>query len=315
MLEQVARAAEILRNGGLVGMPTETVYGLAAAINQPAALERIFLVKERPFFDPLIVHVNTLEQAREVVAEWPRVSDLLARRFWPGPLTMVLRKREEINPLITSGLGTVGVRCPAHELARELIAQVKTPLAAPSANKFGKTSPTTAEHVRREFLGDDVYVVDGGSCQVGVESTVLAVEAERILIYRPGMVTEEMIREVLQSAGQAVKIEYAASLASPGNLKEHYMPAKPLVIKQESEELTDEVRGKIAARIGGRAQRYAELKLPQEAALAARVVYSELRRLSEAEVDFILFSVSGAMQSGDYLAIWDRLTRAASLIL
>ena len=315
MQEAVEQAVEILKSGGLVGLPTETVYGLAAAIDQPAAIEKIFLVKERPFFDPLIVHVTGIEDARGVVAQWPEAAQVLAENFWPGPLTMVLKKQEHVNELITSGLDTVGVRCPAHELARKVIRRVGMPLAAPSANKFGKTSPTTAEHVRQEFSDNNIFVLDGGPCLVGVESTVLAVEDERILIYRPGMVTGEEISAVLASNGQRLKIEYVSSLASPGNLKEHYMPAKPLVLKTNGVVLTSGERSSIAARIGGQAERFVELQLPAEAPLAARVVYAELRRLADQEVDFILFMVREETRRAEYLAVWDRLKRAASVIL
>jgi L-threonylcarbamoyladenylate synthase len=155
----IERAAEILSRGGVVGMPTETVYGLAASIRSDEGLQRIFAVKERPFFDPLIVHINALSQKDEVVREWPKTAAFLAEHFWPGPLTMVLPRNLNLNSLITAGLDTVGIRMPRHPIATHLIECTGAPIAAPSANKFGKTSPTTIDHVRNEFLKEDLFVL------------------------------------------------------------------------------------------------------------------------------------------------------------
>ncbi|MCC6933809.1 MAG: threonylcarbamoyl-AMP synthase [Deltaproteobacteria bacterium] len=315
MQEQIDKAVDVLKSGGLIGLPTETVYGLAAAINIPQAVKKIFLLKERPFFDPLIVHVTGIEQAKEVVADWPQLAQVLAEKFWPGPLTIVLKKQLHIDSLITADLETVGVRCPAHPLAQQVISQAGVPLAAPSANKFGKTSPTAAEHVRAEFTSESVFVLDGGPCQIGVESTVLGINATEVLIYRPGMVSAEQIAQAAKGAGIEVKVSYLSSMASPGNFKEHYMPRKPLVIKKGQGQLTTGQRENISTRLGVRPEHFVELKLPQEAALAARVLYAEFRRLADQEGDYILYSVGDTLLDEQFAAIWDRLNRAASLML
>jgi len=193
--EAIRRAAEVIERGGLVAFPTETVYGLGADAFQPRAVAAIFEIKGRPRFDPLIVHVA---DPRDVVRLWlevdPRARRLM-ERFWPGPLTLVLPKRPEVPEIVTAGLRTVAVRMPAHPVALELIREAQTPIAAPSANPFGRLSPTTAEHVL-EGLGDRVEVIlDGGRCPVGVESTVLALDGEARLL-RPGGVPVEEIEEV-----------------------------------------------------------------------------------------------------------------------
>jgi L-threonylcarbamoyladenylate synthase len=200
--QDLIRARDLLRNGDVVAIPTETVYGLAASIASHDGLKKIFALKERPFFDPLIVHVASFEQAKSVVSEFPPLADFLTRWFWPGPLTVVLPKASNIDPVITSGLETVAVRYPAHPLAQDLIRLVGSPLAAPSANKFGRTSPSTASHVRSEFKGSPLLVLDGGPCEVGLESTVLTIAktpegADQIRILRPGGITAEAIEEAL----------------------------------------------------------------------------------------------------------------------
>jgi L-threonylcarbamoyladenylate synthase len=173
ILDEISVAVEKLINGEVVGIPTETVYGLGAVISKSDAIKKIFTTKERPFFDPLIVHVSGVEQAKELSLDWSAAADILAQEFWPGPLTLVLPKKN-VSDLITSGLQTVGVRCPDHKIALEIIEKVGEPIAAPSANRFGKTSPTCKKHVLEEF-NDAVFVVDGGDCSVGIESTIISV--------------------------------------------------------------------------------------------------------------------------------------------
>jgi L-threonylcarbamoyladenylate synthase len=166
---ELLKARDRLVAGDVVAIPTETVYGLAASIDSEKGLRRIFSLKERPFFDPLIVHVASLKEASSLVRDWPPIADFIGRYFWPGPLTLVLPKAERVNSLITSGLDTVAVRYPSHPLTLDLIRLVGTPLAAPSANKFGKTSPSRALHVKSEFPGTDLLILDGGECEIGVE--------------------------------------------------------------------------------------------------------------------------------------------------
>ena len=187
----ISDAVTVLSKGGVVGLPTETVYGLAASLKSEEGIREVFRIKERPFFDPLIVHCASLEQVQSVVSIWTPAHQLLAQRFWPGPLTMIVPKKSVVSDLVTSGLPSVGVRIPSHPVALSVIQQLGCPVAAPSANKFGKTSPTTARHVRDEF-GPSVVVLEGGPCDVGIESTVIEIVEDntglRILILRPGMI-------------------------------------------------------------------------------------------------------------------------------
>lgn len=302
-------------------MPTETVYGLAASIESTAGLRRVFSLKERPFFDPLIVHVASFKQAQSLTSDWSPLADFLARLHWPGPLTLVLPKAEHVNPLITSGLETVGIRYPAHPVALKLIETLGSPVAAPSANKFGRTSPTSPDHVRSEFPDSKLLILDGGECDIGVESTVATIEDNHLVkILRPGAITKEMLQKVLKKWAHPTEVIRETSQASPGHLKHHYMPNIPLVIVPREEPLTDsaelsaQVRLRIQNEIGKPAQRAVELHLSEDPSLAARELYSEMRRLAETGADCIFVRKREA-QDGLWSAIWDRLNRAASLDL
>ena len=233
----IALAAELIRSGQAVGMPTETVYGLAANALDESAVESVFRIKGRPYFDPLIVHVADLESARSAALDWPDEALLLAEIFWPGPLTLVLPRSPEIPDITTSGLPKVGVRCPAHPMALELLKASGCMLAAPSANRFGRTSPTSAQDVLEE-LGDSVaYVLDGGRCGVGIESTVVEWNAEgHPLILRLGGLSAEKIEKAL---GRKISSRLSSSRPSaPGMLEAHYSPGVPIKLmrpEQDSE--------------------------------------------------------------------------------
>src|SRR5580704_10909316 len=197
LTSEITRAAELIRAGELVAFPTETVYGLGANALDPAAIEKIYAAKGRPPTSPLIVHVSSIEMARSLVREWPPRAEQLARIFWPGPLTLVLPKQAHVPDCLTAGLDTVGVRMPAHPIAQALIREAGVPIAAPSANRFGGLSPTTAQHVR-EALGDRVaMLLDGGPSKVGIESTVLSLAGPEALMLRRGMVTQQEIEAVI----------------------------------------------------------------------------------------------------------------------
>jgi L-threonylcarbamoyladenylate synthase len=219
----IAEAAAVLRLGGLVAIPTETVYGLAADATNPEAVARIFAAKGRPSFNPLIVHVSDPAMARRCVAAWPGRAEQLAARFWPGPLTMVLPRSPIVPDEVTGGLGTVGVRMPAHPVARALIAAVGRPLAAPSANRSTGVSPTLARHVLKDLDGRIDLVLDAGPTPLGLESTVadLTVEPPRVL--RPGAITAE------QLGATTLDVHAPARPASPGLLAVHYAPRTPAV--------------------------------------------------------------------------------------
>jgi L-threonylcarbamoyladenylate synthase len=225
----VLHAAELLREGKLVAFPTETVYGLGANALDETAVAKIFAAKNRPTFDPLIVHVYDVAQLNELVTDVPPVAKTLIDRFWPGPLTLVLPKRDVVPDLVTAGLPTVAVRMPDHPLALELLRLADVPVAAPSANPFGAVSPTTAEHVA-EQLGDRVdFILDGGPCRVGVESTVLALTPPTLL--RPGGVPVEEIEAIVGPVSiPTTTIVADFPQPSPGMLTRHYAPRTPLEI-------------------------------------------------------------------------------------
>ncbi len=316
--QELEHAITVLQNGGVVALPTETVYGLAASIHSEAGLRRIFAIKERPFFDPLIVHISDLEQKGQVISAWPDVAEFLAKKFWPGPLTMVLPKLPKLNPLITAGLETVGIRMPAHPVAKALIERGGFPLAAPSANKFGKTSPTKAEHVRKGFEKEDLLILDGGQSEVGLESTVVSVtregEKDVLTILRPGAITQAILEEALRERGQPFAIKRGSSLASPGNVEHHYMPNIPLaILEQEELSLKQSTREQICGDFGfDRNVRSAELRLDANPRIAARSLYVRLRECSDSGAAFIFVVRKKSQEGGIWDAIWDRLTRAAS---
>jgi L-threonylcarbamoyladenylate synthase len=229
----IAKAAEILRNGGLVAFPTETVYGLGANGLDPLAVARIYEVKQRPSFDPLILHIGKPD---DMAGLFKNPGDplirTLAERFWPGPLTIVAEKQVAVPGIVTSGMSTVAVRMPQNALALELIRTAGIPVAAPSANLFGKLSPTMPQHVQKQLKGVD-YLLDGGKTSIGVESTIVSVSGNHITLLRPGAVTPEQLHEAVPDAVIAPYIAPAAEnsgLAAPGLMKSHYSPEKPLYI-------------------------------------------------------------------------------------
>lgn len=220
-------AAETLCAGKIVALPTETVYGLAGNAFDPKAVAQIFAAKDRPEFDPLIVHVSSWDMLRTVITKFPQPAEVLAERFWPGPLTMVLPKSERVPDLATSGLPTVGVRWPAHPLMQQVLQSTGFPLAAPSANLFGRLSPTTIEHVL-EQLGDRIdLVLDGGPSAVGVESTIIHLGEGQATLLRPGGVPVEAIEEVIGPVQISME-NSPTKVIAPGQLPSHYAPHVPL---------------------------------------------------------------------------------------
>lgn len=237
----VKAAAELIRNGELVAFATETVYGLGANALNPEAVARIFEVKQRPHFDPLIVHIAELDQLAELTTGLSSQARQLAERFWPGPLTLVLPKRQVVPDLVTSGLDSVAIRIPAHPVARELLQATGLPIAAPSANKFGCLSPTQAQHVA-EQLGDEIpMILEGGPCQVGVESTVIQCADDTAILLRPGGISVEEIEACVGSVRLAGIEDFAEtkSQPSPGMLPRHYAPGTRLFLIDQLEQLPD----------------------------------------------------------------------------
>lgn len=309
----ISRAADVLREGGLVGMPTETVYGLAANAQNGEAVARIFEAKGRPSFNPLIVHVNSLDDVQNI-AEMSALDISLAERFWPGPLTMILKRRHdsELSELVSAGLPTVAVRIPSHKTARALIKECGYPIAAPSANKSGSLSPTTPQMVAQS-LGDAVdLILADGACDVGLESTVVDCSSGRPVILRSGSVTAEDI-------GEDVKYYNGDEVKSPGQLLKHYAPDTPVRLNavdvRNGEALLSFGSIKfMGLEEGGAASELPEARirhLSEEADLyeAAANLFLMLKELDRPEHKAI--AVMNIPETGIGVAINDRLRRAA----
>ena len=309
----VARAAGILRQGGLVAFPTETVYGLGAHALDPTAVARVFEAKGRPWFDPLIVHIADRSQVATLAADFPSVAMKLADRFWPGPLSLVVPKTPEVPDLVTSGLPDIAIRCPDHPVARELLRVSGLPLAGPSANLFGRISPTTAEHVA-EQLGDRIdYILDGGPCRVGVESTVLHITPEGVRLLRPGGVPLEEIERLIGPVQFPEAGGESRPQAGPGMLPQHYAPRTPLVIDGNVAELARDRRiGVLAFRAPPDVSVAAcEILSPSgDLREAAAGFFAALRRLDAQQLDLLV--AESYPEEGLGRALNDRLRRAAA---
>jgi L-threonylcarbamoyladenylate synthase len=310
--DQIADAADTLRCGGVIAFPTETVYGLGANAFDRTAVARVFEIKNRPHYDPLIVHVADARQVRYLVRDFPAAAQTLARRFWPGPLTLVLPKTARLPDLVTAGLPTVAIRVPNHALALALLEEVGSPVAAPSANPFGMLSPTTAEHVRDQ-LGDRVDVIlDGGPCSVGVESTIVSFCGARPTLLRPGGISAEDLEAVIgplacPSPDEPVPL-------APGRLPRHYAPRTPLRLGADGQ----------CAPAGGRvgllslqkpccADGFAAVEVLSETGdlrEAAANLFAALRRLDRLGLDLIL--ARPIPDTGLGRAILDRLRKAST---
>ena len=318
----VARAAETLRRGDVVALPTETVYGLAANALNPDAVERIFQAKGRPAHNPIIVHVSDIEMAKRCVTTWPAVADKLAAAFWPGPLTLILPHSAEIPEIVVAGGKTVGIRQPSHPIMQSVIRACGFPLAAPSANRSKEISPTNAEHVVQS-LGDRIpLIIDGGQSQVGLESTVLDISVSPPQVLRPGMIHEESLLAVTGSL--AVRNATTGPLRSPGLLRKHYAPRARLVVLAWSSErdflqqlaasresiplqqvfVIAHTHIPLTAQVGGVSV------IPHDAEAFARALYAELHQCDQAGAELIV--VEAVPDRAEWKAIDDRLRRASS---
>jgi L-threonylcarbamoyladenylate synthase len=310
----VADAASFLRNDELVAIPTETVYGLAGNALNAAVVLKIFEAKERPSFDPLIVHIPSKEAAFLYAEDVPPVALKLMEAFWPGPLTLVLKKKSIIPDVVTSGLDTVGLRMPNHSMTLELLNHLDFPLAAPSANPFGYISPTTAQHVMDQLDSKIAMVLDGSACKVGVESTIVGFEEGETVIYRLGGLTPEDIRKV---AGEvAIRINSSSDPKAPGMLKIHYAPSKPLYISNDLDQLIEMNNGSRLAVIC-----FGDVMIDEKHAIynlsatgdfteAASNLFAYLRAIDKRDdIDAIVAAYLPETSLG--FAINDRLSRAA----
>jgi L-threonylcarbamoyladenylate synthase len=307
--KDILKAAQLLEQGKLVAIPTETVYGLAANALDTTAVAGIFRAKNRPTFDPLIIHTYSIEKAKEYVTKFPGELEKLAKVYWPGPLTLLLPKKNVIPDLVTSGLYNVAVRIPDHPLTLQLLKELNFPLAAPSANPFGYISPTRPEHVNKQ-LGNEVdYILDGGACEVGIESTIVGIEEGKVCVYRLGGLSMEQVEKI---AGKVeLKINSSGDPTAPGQLKSHYSPIKKIVIGNVDELLTQYENPGVLS-FGDKTYDVYTYELSRNADLteAAANLFAGLRALDESRAEVILTDYLPEIGLG--IAINDRLKRAAA---
>ena len=313
---EIEKAVAILRAGGLVAFPTETVYGLGADASNPDAIRKIFAAKGRPHDHPLIVHLADADQLADWASEIPPAVTKLARKFWPGPLTLILKRSLRVSELVTGGQDTIALRVPSHPVAQALLRRFGGGVAAPSANRFGRVSATTAEHVRREFGGTVDCVLDGGAADVGIESTIVDLSGAQPTLPRPGWITAQQLEKEL---GAPLAGPVSQSPRAPGSLAAHYAPQTPLTLAEG--ELLAELAGsltrqgkRVAALAFSAARpllpRLTWIEAPHDAAGYAHALYANLRWLDEAGCDALL--VEKPPQDAAWAAINDRLTRAAA---
>ncbi|MEQ6167410.1 L-threonylcarbamoyladenylate synthase [Ekhidna sp. MALMAid0563] len=310
--KDISKAKQLLENGEVVGIPTETVYGLAGnALNEDAIL-KIYSVKNRPKFDPLIAHTNSLDKIEGLVKEIPSKAYELTNAFWPGPLTILLNKKSSVPDLLTSGLDRVAVRIPDHPLTLELLSALEFPLAAPSANPFGYVSPTSAQHVEDQ-LGDKIpYILDGGPCHIGLESTIVGFDGDDVVVYRLGGTKVEAIEEIVGKV--KIQVNESSNPAAPGMLKSHYSPGRKMIIGDISEnlrELNPETTGILSFMTTYDIPVKNQVVLSPTGDLdeAARNIFSALRKMDQPNIEVILTEF--LPQEGLGKAINDRLRRAA----
>lgn len=324
--DAINRAAELLRQGRLVAFPTETVYGLGADAGNPVAVAGIFKAKGRPADHPLIVHVASIDSLYDWACTVPDAALKLADRFWPGPLAMILNKKPEVPLAVTGGQQTVGLRMPDHPVALALLKAFGGGIAAPSANRFCRISPTQADHVSEE-LGDAVdMILDGGPCQVGVESTIIDLSGGKPRLLRPGHITRREIEAVLQielimppTLNTAPAPEMPEEIRAPGMMAVHYAPTTP-AMRCPAELLPDKIKQAVAdgKRIGllsyqldiAETRQIRVLRLPEQAADYAHSLYAALRQLDSLQLDMIL--IEQPPQTEAWRAINDRLGKAAA---
>ena len=308
--KDIKKAQELLEQGELVGIPTETVYGLASNALNVTAVGKIFKVKDRPQFDPLIVHVADLHQTKNYVEEIPDQAYQLAEKFWPGPLTILLKKKNIIPDLVTSGLDTVGIRCPDHALTLQLLRALDFPLAAPSANPFGYVSPTTPDHVNTQLGKKIAYILDGGPCKIGVESTIIGFEENEPVIYRLGGLSIERIKSVVGKF--SMQTHSASNPKAPGQLESHYAPRKKVIVGNIElllKQYPIHSSGILSFQKDYNAPHQIILSPSGDLDEAAQNLFTSLREFDKMSIDIILAEL--VPEEGLGRAINDRLRRAS----
>ena len=309
MSPEVQRAAEILKRGGLVAFPTETVYGLGADASSKEAVARLYAAKRRPTDHPVIVHFASAQAAFDWAREIPQAARTLAAKFWPGPLTMILKRSVKAGDFVTGGQDTVGLRVPRHPVAQRLLLAFGGGIAAPSANRFGQVSPTTAEHVRQD-LGKDVdLVLDGGPSEVGIESTIVDLSGAQPVLLRPGQLSAAALEEAL---GARIESKQADSPRHSGGLERHYAPRTPakLVPTHELDQQIARLKDKVAVLAFSRPDERVDfwLRMPRDPAAYAQKLYAALRELDTARCEMIL--IEAPPEAPEWAGVRDRLVRA-----
>ncbi len=322
-VEKLKEAAEVIRNGGLVVFPTETVYGLGANAFDEKACKKIFIAKGRPQDNPLIVHISSMDMLKDVASEVPKNALKFIERLWPGPLTVILRKKKGVPDVVTANLETVAVRMPSHPVARKLIELSQVPIAAPSANLSGKPSPTRFEHVLEDMNGRADVLINGGETPFGIESTIIDFTKDPPVLLRPGPLTPEQLSEIgkiaiHESAKGKISLERPPS---PGMKYRHYAPEKPLILVENSEKMKEVIeshpncvivcpkesvskyRGKRVITMGSLENEYS----------IAHELFSTLRRADEEDGDVII--VEGFPEKGILFSVMNRLRKAASEVI
>jgi L-threonylcarbamoyladenylate synthase len=309
--DEVRRAAGVLRRGGLIGFPTETVYGLGADASSAQAVARLYAAKRRPADHPVIVHFADADQAFAWATDVPEAARTLAAKFWPGPLTLVLRRSGKAGDFVTGGQDTIGLRVPAHPVAQELLRAFGGGIAAPSANRFGAVSPTTAAHVRADLGNDVAIVLDGGPSEVGIESTIVDLSGDGAVLLRPGRITRPELEAVL---GALVQEKRADAPRHSGGLERHYAPRTPARLVPPHELDREIVRrgDKVAVLAFSRPDERVDywLRMPREPLGYAQRLYAALRELDGAGCESIL--VEAPPETPEWAGVRDRLERATS---
>jgi len=293
----IQQAVQILRKGGLVAFPTETVYGLGADADNPQAIQAIFRVKGRPANHPLIVHLGSGDQVKDWAISIPDEAHLLIQTYWPGPLTLILKKAQRVLPAVTGGQDSVGLRIPDHKMALAMLREFRGGVAAPSANRFGRVSPTCADHVRQDLGSDVEFILDGGACAVGVESTIVDFSSGEPVILRPGGITREALQETLR---QSLTVRASGVVRVSGNLESHYAPRAAVVIVASAES---------SGRADGLRAEGKKVVLLQEKDISPDQLYGSLRRADDSGADVIVVPLPE--ETGLGLAVADRLRKAA----
>lgn len=318
-MNTIEHAVQLLKEGKLIALPTETVYGLGADAKNPSAVQKIFLTKGRPATNPLIIHLPDVDAIQDWAIDIPPTATTLAQAFWPGPLTIILKKHPSVPLITTAGQNTVAIRIPNHPLALAVLKQFQGGIAAPSANRSGRISPTTAGHVKLE-LGNKVdYILDGGACAIGIESTIISLLEETSIILREGNITKNQIADVLGK--EVLSKSEKHTLVVPGSSDSHYAPSKPLLLLDTEhlfQKITDLSQTK---RIGALSfqPRFSQNSLIEwistsfDPKIYAKTLYHNLRTLDDSNCEIIL--VEKPPRQDAWLAVLDRLTRASSTYL